>query len=331
MKKNKKKNWSRSDLNLLLDHSSLRDEDLQCLLKEDFYADSSLYNKVGKLSLITLGIGLFVLGVLFFFAYNWDSLSKSFKLGVPIVLIIGIVSLSLFTKWKLLYKKTLLLAASILVGVLFAVFGQVYQTGANSYDLFLAWILAISLWTLVSDFSWQWFLYVILSNTTLVLYYVQVYYWENVFLFGIFMVLMNLFFLLLAIIVDRKYDNVTVPSWYLIILEFILITLLCVGCIIRIFDDFNVNGKVNYYSLAFVILSCLLFGVGYLYGYRKRQLFLVAAIPFSIIIILAFFLGNFMFNSALGYLVIGLFAVLGSTLLITKLSNLQKEWSNGDK
>lgn len=331
MKKNKKNSWSRSDLNLLLDHSSLKDEELQGLLKEDFYADSSLYNKLGKLSLIALGVGFFVLGVLLFFAYNWNLLSKSFKLAIPILLIVGFISLSLFTKWRILYKKLLLLGASVLIGVLFAVFGQIYQTGANAYDLFLAWVLAISLWTLVSNFSWQWFLFVILSNTTLVLYYVQVYYWENVFLFGILMVLLNLSFLLLAILADAKCEKIKVPNWYVIILEFTLITLLSIGCIVRIFDSFSVNGKVNYYSLAFVFMSCLLFGVGYLYGHRKHQLFLVAAIPFSLIIIIAFFLANFMFNNALGYFVIGILAVLGSTLLITKLSNLQKEWSNGDK
>lgn len=331
MKKNKKNEWSRSDLNLLLDYSSLRDEELQSLLKEDFYADSSLYKKIAKFSLAALGIGFFVLGIILFFAYNWNSLSKSFKLAIPVLLIIGFISLSLYTRWQLFYKKLLLLGASILVGVLFAVFGQIYQTGANAYDLFLAWLLAISLWTLVSNFSWQWFLFVILSNTTLVLYYVQVHYWENVFLFGISMVLLNLFFLILAIIADRKCEMIKVPNWYVIILEFTLITLLSVGCIVRIFDSFNINGKVNYYSLAFVFMSCLLFGVGYLYGYRKHQLFLVASIPFSLIIILAFFLGNFMFNNALGYFVIGLLAVLGSTLLIKKLSNLQKEWRNGDK
>lgn len=329
MEKNKKHKWSRTDINLLLEHSSLQADQLDDLLQEECYANSKLYQRVSVLSLAVFGIGFFVIGVLFFFAYNWDTLSKTVKMGIPTVLLIGFVLLALLTKWELLYKKLLLLGASMLIGVLFAVFGQVYQTGANAYDLFLSWLLAISVWTFISNFPWQWLLYVVLANTTLVLYYVQVHSLENGFLFGIFITLLNLLLLVLPILANRKWKQIEVPSWYALLLELTLITILSLGCIFRIFDDFNANGKVNYYSLVFVVLSCLLFGGGYLYGYRKKQLFLVAAIPFALLIITAFFLGNFMLTTALGYLIIGLFAVFGSTILIIKLNKLQKEWKHG--
>ena len=43
-----------------------------------------------------------------------------------------------------------LIAASVLVGVLLAVIGQVYHTGADAYSLFAAWTLLILPWTLAS-------------------------------------------------------------------------------------------------------------------------------------------------------------------------------------
>src|SRR5690606_30155924 len=60
------------------------------------------------------------------------------------------------------------------VGVLFAVYGQIYQTGANAYDFFLAWTIFVTLWVLVSNFAPLWFLYLILINTTFILYSEQV-------------------------------------------------------------------------------------------------------------------------------------------------------------
>ncbi|WP_315814113.1 hypothetical protein [Paraflavitalea speifideaquila] len=47
----------------------------------------------------------------------------------------------------------MLTAAAVLLGVLMAVFGQVYQTGANAYDLFLSWTIAITLWVVIANFA----------------------------------------------------------------------------------------------------------------------------------------------------------------------------------
>lgn len=52
--------------------------------------------------------------------------------------------------------QALLVAASVLVGGLLAVIGQAYQTGADAYELFVAWCLLILPWTLVSRSAAQW-------------------------------------------------------------------------------------------------------------------------------------------------------------------------------
>ncbi|ULT43759.1 DUF2157 domain-containing protein [Niabella defluvii] len=79
-------------------------------------------------------------------------------------------------------RSIILTGAAALVGVLFAVFGQVYQTGANAYDFFLAWVIFISLWVWVSNFAALWLLYLLLVNTTIVLYAEQVAQnWQGIF------------------------------------------------------------------------------------------------------------------------------------------------------
>ena len=86
--------------------------------------------------LLAVGVGFTVAGIIFFFAYNWEELPKFAKLGIVEVLLVASVLLATFTHWNKLVKQILLTEATFLIGTLFAVFGQIYQTGADAYDLF---------------------------------------------------------------------------------------------------------------------------------------------------------------------------------------------------
>ena len=70
--------------------------------------------------------------------------------------------------------KSALFAAGFLVGVLLAVYGQVYQTGADPFGLFLAWAVLILGWALVGRQVGLWMLLLVLLNLTLILYWTQV-------------------------------------------------------------------------------------------------------------------------------------------------------------
>ena len=54
-----------------------------------------------------------------------------------------------------------------------AVFGQIYQTGADAYQLFMVWSLLIFGWTLISKFSAQWALWLVVTNLFLTLWWEQ--------------------------------------------------------------------------------------------------------------------------------------------------------------
>ena len=65
------------------------------------------------------------------------------KLGSVQLAIFGCLGAAYFQNLQQLPGKVLLLGASVLIGVFLAVFGQVYQTGADAYNLFTMWALLI--------------------------------------------------------------------------------------------------------------------------------------------------------------------------------------------
>lgn len=124
--------------------------------------------------LLLLGTALLLVGIIFFFAYNWADMNHLAKLGV---LQAGILSMVLFVSWRgleLISGQSALLAAAVLVGALLAVYGQTYQTGADAFNLFLSWAILIIPWVLISAFAPLWLLLLVLFNLSLILYWGQV-------------------------------------------------------------------------------------------------------------------------------------------------------------
>jgi len=129
--------------------------------------------------LLSLGISLLLVGIIFFFAFNWQKMSTLHKFST---LEAGLIC-CIFGAWsyssKEVISKLFLIGASILVGVFLAVFGQIYQTGADSYQLFLAWTILILPWTILARSAPLWFIWIILFNLTIMFYWSQVVYGDN--------------------------------------------------------------------------------------------------------------------------------------------------------
>ena len=124
--------------------------------------------------LAAAGTLFLVAGVAAFFAWNWQELHRFARFAL---IEVGIAA-AIVAAWRLGVDSTAgrasLFAAACLVGVLLAVFGQVYQTGADPYGLFLAWALLILPWTLGGRQAGLWLLFVFLLNLALILYWTQV-------------------------------------------------------------------------------------------------------------------------------------------------------------
>jgi uncharacterized membrane protein len=127
------------------------------------------------LSAVLLGFGSLLLlsGVIYFFAYNWAALHRFGKLGLLLAAILA----ACIAAWRLgegLAGQFALLFAAVLVGPLLAVYGQAYQTGADPYELFLGWSLLVLPWVALARFGPLWLLLLLLVNTALSLFWVQI-------------------------------------------------------------------------------------------------------------------------------------------------------------
>lgn len=124
-------------------------------------------------ALLIIGAMALVLSLVFFIAYNWLHMGKMGKFalveGALLVTIILYVGLSFRRRFRLI-RQLLLLIASIITGSLLALFGQVYQTGADTWQLFFNWALLITPWVLIARLPVLWLLWLGLINTCLVRY-----------------------------------------------------------------------------------------------------------------------------------------------------------------
>ncbi len=124
--------------------------------------------------LLAFGTLLILAGIAAFFAWNWADLGRLAKFG----LIEGGILIAALLAWRFGLDspggRAGLLATGFLTGVLLALFGQTYQTGADPYGLFLTWSLLILPLALIGRQAGLWILFQLLLNLSLILYYTQV-------------------------------------------------------------------------------------------------------------------------------------------------------------
>ncbi|MGR3899874.1 DUF4401 domain-containing protein [Psychrobacter sp. 1176_08] len=124
-------------------------------------------------TLLVIGSVALALALVFFIAYNWLDMGKMGKfalvegaLVITITLYVGLCVRRQF----LLIRQLLLLIASIITGSLLALFGQTYQTGADTWQLFFVWALLITPWAVIARFPALWLLWLGLLNACLLSY-----------------------------------------------------------------------------------------------------------------------------------------------------------------
>lgn len=131
--------------------------------------DEAFWARWGQRALLALGAGQFLAGVILFFAYNWNDLSDFAKFTVIEAGLVIAAGGALLIGLDRAFGQVLLIAASVLTGVLLAVIGQVYQTGADAFELFVAWAVLILPWVLVSRSATHWLLWLVVAEVALAL------------------------------------------------------------------------------------------------------------------------------------------------------------------
>ncbi len=123
---------------------------------------------------LLIGSALILAALVYFFAFNWDALGRLQKLGLPQGITVLALVAGHFVGVRRIGGQLLLVAAAITVGVCFAVFGQVYQTGADAFGFFGIWALCILPWVIAGAFAPLWVLWFTLVNLTVWFFWDQV-------------------------------------------------------------------------------------------------------------------------------------------------------------
>ncbi|MFC1587517.1 DUF2157 domain-containing protein [Planctomycetota bacterium] len=123
--------------------------------------------------LLFAGAALVLAGVVYFFAYNWAEIGWFSKFALIeagiVVCIAGAWSCGLHK----ITGQVFLTAAAVMVGVLLAVYAQVYQTGTDEYELFFGWWLLIAGWVVIGKFGALWIIWLALLNIAIIMYWQQ--------------------------------------------------------------------------------------------------------------------------------------------------------------
>jgi uncharacterized membrane protein len=311
----------REDIHIISRHSNLSEGSIVKILKQEIYSNKESWQKFLRLFFMSLGISFTTAGIILFFAYNWADLHKFIKIGLIEGLIISLTLVILFSKISLDIKNILFTGTSILVGVLFAVFGQIYQTGANAYDFFLGWTMFITIWVFVSNYAPLWLVFITLINTTLILYSQQVAHdWSEVFVFTL-LFLINLLFLIIALVGKKTRKEIKPPIWFTNLIALATVSFSTIGISLVIFDQ----KQTPFFVL--IVITSILYALGIKYGLKGKSGFYLSIIPFSIIVIISAFLIKLSDDAGM-FFIISLFIIASVTFVIKNLINLQKKWIN---
>jgi len=120
--------------------------------------------------LLWAGLVAFCAALGFFIAANWQALGRFGKLALVEGAIVAALSVALWQGLDSRWGRAMLLVASLAVGTLLALVGQTYQTGADTWELFAVWAVAIAPWTLVARQPALWVLWIAIVDVAAWLY-----------------------------------------------------------------------------------------------------------------------------------------------------------------
>ncbi|MGV8927445.1 MAG: DUF4401 domain-containing protein [Ewingella sp.] len=132
--------------------------------------DISGWRRFLMLSLSLLGLLALVAGMIFFIAWNWAAMPKMVKFALAELLMIAL-AVVVWWRWYDVISRVALLALGLSFGGLFALYGQIYQTGADSWELFRAWTYVLLPLALIGRQNALWFCTWVIANLAFQLYH----------------------------------------------------------------------------------------------------------------------------------------------------------------
>lgn len=266
--------------------------------------------------LLGAGAAFLLSGIVFFFAFNWASWHRFVKLGTAAGLLTVTGLSGLFLPLRGHLRPVILIAAVALIGVLLAVLGQAYQTGADSFDLFLTWSLFALPWVALVHFAPLWLLYAVVLNLTLVTYTRQVSEELGFVAIGLLLFVLNTLLWLVVWLWGRRRPAF---GWLLKLLALWAATNVSVAISSGSFDEDPVWLGLT------VGLGLTVYAGWAVLSVRQRTVYYLAVTGGSVLLTVTFLLLRLADNS-LAYLLAGTLVLTGVTVLANRLNRLSEGW-----
>ena len=269
-----------------------------------------------------VGVALVLSGFVYFFAFNWSKISANSKLfGLQFVLLGSLVAAFILGLGERLPGKVMLLCSTVLLGIFLAVFGQIYQTGADAYSLFLFWSLLAFPWVVLSNFAALWILFIVLINTFMILWWQQGILVSSQAFYLLFPILTALNCLFLSL---REYafasDVAWVKGrWHRILL---LIAMLGFGLVPATILSFDLYKTHTYIVAGALVAAVTHLGAYLYYRYKAPDLMAISCILLSVCIFLQVFSIRIIVQAMPAFEAFLFFWIGGVTLLVFSAAGL---------
>ncbi|ROR94909.1 putative membrane protein DUF2157 [Sinobacterium caligoides] len=307
----------------LLEQGYIPDDKIdEALTASKIFPDSPAWQSFINHALTWLGGLAIAFSALFFIAFNWYDLGRFAKFAMVEGLIIAAVLFYCMLDKQKVSSKVALFVASILLGVLLALVGQTYQTGADPWQLFFFWAMLMLPWALIGRFSAIWVLWLGLINLSIVLYSMSP---ESV--LGMFfnsdltmlwaLFLFNIIALAVWEVLATRYTWLAErwPARLLAVASGTMITWLGIYAIFE--------GK----PVVFFIWLAWLGAIYGIYRYLIRDLLILAGAGLSVIIIATCLAGLLIVDTG-GLLMLAIVTLGTGAGVVTVLKHIQKEWQS---
>lgn len=283
--------------------------------------------------LLASGTIFLVAGIFFFFAFNWEDLPRLGRFAIIESAVVIATFLAFFLKVETWGGRVALAAAAMLIGATFAVVGQAYQTGADSYRLFMMWAILITGWVLISRWNIMYFIWLILINLALSFYWQQVI-GGNYDVLNMLLIALNFGFVIGWDIIAKftKIDFMQKGRWFLYLL---MIPALMHATSMTLDGIFGWNYR--YMTLGrgvFIIYGVLMILLSVMYIGFRRDLLMLTMASVSILIVAIAGIGRMLweelysnsFNPFSYFFFMGLITIGLTTALVFGLRRLQQYW-----
>ncbi len=129
--------------------------------------DGASWRRAAGLMSLWMGVVALAAGLIFFFAHNWQALTRLERIGIADVC--GLAALAAYARYARREAQpaqgaALLFGVSLWVGSLLALVGQTYQTGADIWELFALWAALITPLALLGRSAAVWTLWALLCS-----------------------------------------------------------------------------------------------------------------------------------------------------------------------